>query len=1555
VSRNKLKVMTIASAFSMISFSFFSYAGFAQTAIAPDNTLPVNTSVNFNSANKTYTITGGTQVGANQFHSFQDFSVPTGNTAHFDTSTTTVNAIGRVTGSNISNIDGILRTNGATNLYLVNPNGIVFGANAKLDIAGSFSASTANSIKFSNGSEFSATNPQAPPLLNVTIPLGLQYGNSNIGATITNRANLITGQDLVLNADKLDLQGQLQAGRDLTLQAQDRVQIRDTFVNPFIAAAGRNLLIQGNQSVDIFALNHKQSGLFSGGNMVLRSSIPVIGDAHYYAGGNFKIEQLDGTLGNLESPNDPIIRSAGDVTFGIYLGSSLHILAGGSVNIDTILINGVDTTNNTINPTSNPSLANVTLSNGRTLTINGSTQPTLDIRSGMNPSDISTAGITGANLSSCIAGTGCFFNTALSLIVFPSTNLSATGSGITIGDIGFSSPSGIVLLTNNYKPNLILSSEDITITGVGSFGLSGIFTGGNVGDAGDVFVDSRRSIKLERNISTFSTAVSGIGGNVTLLANNDILFGNNAEINANASFLGGQIDLKANGVISGQGISILSTSFASTLNGNSGDINITAASLFLTNSSTNFSQITTATLGTANAGNITLNIIGNATFDGAVNNFSTQVISKVFQGATGNGGIIKVSAGELKLQNDAQIISITEGLGKSGDVDISANTVSIDGVSSAIISQVFQGATGNGGIIKVSAGDLNLQNGAQINSVTGGLGKSGDVEIFANTVNVDGVKSAINNQANSTANANGGKLTLNVGTLNVTNEGQISTLTSGNGNAGELRIIATGDVIFDRSTASSAVNLSGVGKGGNLFISARTLQLLNGAQVGAGVFGIGDGGKITIQADTVTLSGTGLISGSTSKSAIATTVERSTAIGNAGDIDLSTRLLSLSNNSFIAAATKGQGNTGNINIRASESISINNSSVSNVITTTGKGKGGNLNITSPSIFLSNLGKVSSLTAGIGDAGNLNLSTQLLSLTNNSQLQAYTDGNGNAGNITITPINTFTNPNNKPNNTVKIDGSTISVGVNTNGKGNAGILLITSDSLQLLNGAQIGAGVFGKGNGGQIIISSDTIKLDGRGIVFQQDASSSIFSSVDDNAIGNAGSLDIRTRNLEILNGAVISATTAGIGNAGKIAIRASDAISLNNGTIRSNVSATGQGDGGNLEIFANTLQLENQSTLSASTASANRGGNIAVTSNSLEINSGSQLRTTTSSSGAAGNISLFLNDLLKIDGTDSGIFAGTTANSTGKSGTIFIDPALVTLTNGAKISVSSLGTGNGGNIQLIAGSLSLAGGSQIIAETANGEGGNIILQVRDLLWLRNGSLISATAGNNGNGGNLDLSANFILAFAKENSDITANAFKGKGGNIQITTQAIFGLQFRPRLTALSDITASSDFGVNGTVNINTPGVDPSKGLTNLPVDIGDASKLVTQKCLADRQDSAFIITGRGGIPVSPADVISGNKLQENLGATNGSGRIAESITRVVNPYGEVAIAIKASQIVPTPSWAKQIQSHQATESLPDRIVEAQGWTINPYGEVSLVAEVPKVIPAPAWARQLQCR
>src|ERR671933_204580 len=165
-------------------------------------------------------IDGGAVRGANLFHSFQEFNVGDGQRVYFANPTGIENILSRITGNNLSNILGTLGVDGGANLFLLNPNGIIFGPNAKLDIAGSFVASTANSVVFENGYQFSAKNPEAPPLLTVNVPLGVQYGANQPKATIANAGNLAVGQNFTLSADNLDLQGQLQAGQDLTLQAQ---------------------------------------------------------------------------------------------------------------------------------------------------------------------------------------------------------------------------------------------------------------------------------------------------------------------------------------------------------------------------------------------------------------------------------------------------------------------------------------------------------------------------------------------------------------------------------------------------------------------------------------------------------------------------------------------------------------------------------------------------------------------------------------------------------------------------------------------------------------------------------------------------------------------------------------------------------------------------------------------------------------------------------------------------------------------------------------------------------------------------------------------------------------------------------------------------------------------------------------------------------------------------------------------------------------------------------------------------------------------------------------
>ena len=161
------------------------HLGIASAAIAqilPDGT----TGTQVEQTGNIFAIDGGRVEGSNLFHSFSEFSIPAGAEARFNNAASAANIFTRVTGTQPSNIDGLLQANGIANVFLLNPNGIVFGPDARLDVGGSFLATTADSIVFADGVAFSASDAQSQPLLTISAPVGLQFGSS--AAAIANRS-----------------------------------------------------------------------------------------------------------------------------------------------------------------------------------------------------------------------------------------------------------------------------------------------------------------------------------------------------------------------------------------------------------------------------------------------------------------------------------------------------------------------------------------------------------------------------------------------------------------------------------------------------------------------------------------------------------------------------------------------------------------------------------------------------------------------------------------------------------------------------------------------------------------------------------------------------------------------------------------------------------------------------------------------------------------------------------------------------------------------------------------------------------------------------------------------------------------------------------------------------------------------------------------------------------------------------------------------------------------------------------------------------------------------
>ncbi|WP_375514915.1 filamentous hemagglutinin N-terminal domain-containing protein, partial [uncultured Nostoc sp.] len=302
-------------------------------------------------------INGGAIQGANLFHSFKEFNVSEGAKAYFTNPGGITNILTRVTGSNASNILGTLGVLGTANLFLINPNGIVFGPNALLNMGGSFVASTAESLVFDNGLEFSATNPLSPPLLTVNIPVGLRLRENS--ASIVNQSSAVlylrpentlalVGGDVILDGGSLQVAwGRIELG-GLTGAGIVGFNVQESQGIPRVASLSfpndveRADVSLSKQAVVNVALSKEAVANLqgrSGGSIAINGrNVNIVGGGRLLAGIDPDLGSPGTQAGNIE------INATGEVVFdgvsnGFLSGAFNQVEAGSTGNAGKIEIN----------------------------------------------------------------------------------------------------------------------------------------------------------------------------------------------------------------------------------------------------------------------------------------------------------------------------------------------------------------------------------------------------------------------------------------------------------------------------------------------------------------------------------------------------------------------------------------------------------------------------------------------------------------------------------------------------------------------------------------------------------------------------------------------------------------------------------------------------------------------------------------------------------------------------------------------------------------------------------------------------------------------------------------------------------------------------------------------------------------------------------------------------------------------------------------------------------------------------------------------------------------
>ena len=927
-----------------------------QTATAqtyqPSNRIPVadNTlGTQVSGAGGNSNITGGINKGQTLFHSFTDFSIPTNGQANFLNSAATRDIITRVTGGLFSDINGTLNSNGA-NFFLINPNGIVFGTNARLNVGKAFVGSTANSLDLVGGGRTITfgTNPNGDaPLLSVAPNVLFDVSRLNLGGGAGAISNLGT--------------------------------LQTTNPNQYIGLIGGNVDMNGGQ-INAPGGRVELGGLSAPGTITLgmNGNIPVAqfpasvvrGDVSLTNGARVSVAGGgDGDIAisarNLEVLSGSIVRGGIEAGLGTpqAVAGDIKINATGAIIIsdaNSLIINDVR-----LNSTGKG--GNVTIDAGSFSLNNGAILEASTFGIG-NAGDVTVTAKDAVSL----AGNSYIFSTV---------EAGGVGKGgkidINSGSLFLSSGAGL--------ETFIRSASNTQSAGQG--------------DAGNVTVNVSGAATLDGSgafpsgiFSKVNPGSKGTGGNIAINAGS-LSLTNGAVLNASTFGTGnaGNVTVTAKDAVSLVNGDIFSTVAAGGV-GQGGNININAGSLSLKDgallSTSTLSASDTQPAGRGDAGNTNVKVSGAIDIAG----FSTVysgIRSQAGVGTVGNGGNITIDSGSLSLRDGAEIVASTFGQGNAGNITVTAKDAVSLTQNSSVISSVETGGVGSGGNIAVNAGSLSIQDSADLTTVASGTGNAGNVTVkVSGAVDIagskDGFFNGIFSYVDTGVKGNGGDITVDAGSLLLRDGARLRASTYGTGNAGNVTVTAKDAVSLLNGDIFSTVESGGVGKGGSIDIKAGSLSLKDSAQLSTITRGAsdtqpagrGDAGNISVK-----VSGAVDIAGKkdTFPSGIRSTAGTGT-VGNGGNITVDAGSFSLRDSANLIASTFGTGNAGNILLNSGKVLLNKGDIFSNSFSATG----GNITIkNSDYLILRNNSSITTdsySTAKNGNGGNITIDSPVIVAT-----------------------------------------------------------------------------------------------------------------------------------------------------------------------------------------------------------------------------------------------------------------------------------------------------------------------------------------------------------------------------------------------------------------------------------------------------------------------------------------------------------------------------------------------------------------------------------------------